>query len=254
MTLLSVYMMTCPLYMVDTILATKGSSVKSVGKVAQGPSVSLTGPELEPTPSDSWVRSRGTRFSVREVSLRLSPLDSSNFGGPGMPSKSLREGFLQRNWQRVLEDQECYRAILTSMPNASTRTYMKDAYQDSEGCQLTRICIMQLTLLMISSDSLTSNPPKTRVLYHQCVQQDSFLNIWIMWIVSFCSGKRVVEAVVTRLLASVRMMNSHARGADVHPQTSEKLTGAKTLRKRNTAHTQSWIKPLGWFCVTQNIS
>ena len=52
MTLLAVYIMTCPLYIVDTIRATKGSSVKSIGKVAQGPGVSLTGPELEPTPGD----------------------------------------------------------------------------------------------------------------------------------------------------------------------------------------------------------
>ena len=47
---------------------------------------------------------------------------------------------------------------------------MADAYQDSEGCPLTPICIMHLTLLMILSDSLTSNPPKTRVLDHQFLQ------------------------------------------------------------------------------------
>ena len=28
-----------------------------------------------------------------------------------MPSKSQREGFIQRSWQRALEDQACYKAI-----------------------------------------------------------------------------------------------------------------------------------------------
>ena len=55
---------------------------------------------------------------------------------------------------------------------------MEDAYQDSEGRQLTQVCIMHLTLLMILSDSLTSNPPKTRALDHQFVQNKiPFLNI-----------------------------------------------------------------------------
>ena len=38
-----------------------------------------------------------------------------------------------------------------------------------------------------------------------CPEHDSLRKIWIMWIVSFCSGNRVVEAGVTELLASVRM-------------------------------------------------
>jgi len=54
-------------------------------------------PELEAAPGDSQVRSRGARLSDSEGSVRRSPFDSSNFGGPGMPSKSLREGFLQRS-------------------------------------------------------------------------------------------------------------------------------------------------------------
>jgi hypothetical protein len=47
MTLVFVYMTTCPLYVEGTIFATVGSSVRSGGKEAPGPGVSRTGPELE---------------------------------------------------------------------------------------------------------------------------------------------------------------------------------------------------------------
>jgi hypothetical protein len=87
------------------MLAINGSSVKLGGNVAQGPGDNLIGPELEAAPGESYVRSRGTRFSMRGASVRLSPLVSSSFGGPGMTSKYLREGLLRRNSQRVLEDQ-----------------------------------------------------------------------------------------------------------------------------------------------------
>ena len=38
-----------------------------------------------------------------------------------------------------------------------------------------------------------------------CPEHDSLRNICILCIVSFCSDNRVVEAVVTKLLASVRV-------------------------------------------------
>ena len=50
-----------------------------------------------------------------------------------------------------------------------------------------------------------------------CPEHDSLRNNWIMCIVSFCSSKRVVEAVVTKLLASVRIcIAKHAALNSLH--------------------------------------
>ena len=101
---------------------------------------------------------------------------------------------------------------------ASTRIWMEDAYLDSEECQLTPICIMHLTC----ADDLARQYDKQSAedAYGRssiCPEQDSFLNIWIIWIVSFCSGKRVVEVVVTRLFPSVRMwIATHAALMSIH--------------------------------------
>ena len=56
-------------------------------------------------------------------------------------------------------------------------------------------------------------------------------NICIMWIVSCCSGACVVDAVVTRLFASVRMWISASKPLMSCPKSSKHLTGAKTLHE-----------------------
>ena len=43
----------------------------SGGREAHGPSVNRNGPELEPAPGESCVRSRGTRVTVGALSTRL---------------------------------------------------------------------------------------------------------------------------------------------------------------------------------------
>ena len=61
----------------------------------------------------------------------------------------------------------------------------------------------------------------------------SFLNIWIKCIVSFCSGWCVVDAVVTRLFASVRMCTSAvspvmSRSSSCQSKLSKKHVNPKT--------------------------
>ena len=86
----------------------------------------------------------------------------------------------------------------------------------SAGCWSISFNVPEITALRSSSDfadcfvkeSLRQRSVRIWAKSSICPEHASFLNICIMWMVSLCSGKCVLEAVVTRLFASVRRCTS----------------------------------------------
>ena len=70
-------------------------------------------------------------------------------------------------------------------------------------------------------------------------EQSSFLNIEIMWIVSFCSGKWIVLAVVTRFFASV-LMWIFAISPDRSIHNPRRTDMNQNTSWRSTAQSQQW--------------
>ncbi len=88
------------MYVEDTMWATLGSSIRWGGSEALGPGVNRNEAELESALRESYVRSHGTRVTDGGTGggpAGRSPIAGSVFGGPGMPSKLLREGCRQRS-------------------------------------------------------------------------------------------------------------------------------------------------------------
>ena len=108
---------------------------------------------------------------------------------------------------------------------------MEDACQSWEGCLLRLLGIMHQVLLRTWSNSLTNYPPMTRVLSLQsalstilCVAFESYALFPYAQANGGGSNRNKVVGISPR-------MYRHARGADIHPQTSAKLTSPKHLVK-----------------------